>query len=126
MPTWIKMGNSSGKYTNKAKELLELVGLKEYINNKSTNLSGGQQQRVAIARGLINDPTILLGDEPTGNLDTETTEQVYGLFRDINKELGTTLLIVTHNEGIAAKSDRVIELRDGKISRDYSNIKEKN
>jgi len=126
MPTWIKIGNSSGKYTNKAKELLELVGLKEYINNKSTNLSGGQQQRVAIARGLINDPTILLGDEPTGNLDTETTEQVYGLFRDINKELGTTLLIVTHNEGIAAKSDRVIELRDGKISRDYSNIKEKN
>lgn len=122
IPTWIRMGNSSGKFLKKAKELLDLVGLKEFINNKSTNLSGGQQQRVAIARALINDPTILLGDEPTGNLDSDTTDQVYGLFRNINKELGTTLLIVTHNDHIASKSDRVIELKDGNISRDYSNL----
>ncbi len=121
IPTWIRMGNTSDKYANKAKELLNLVGLKEFINNKVTNLSGGQQQRVAIARALINDPTILLGDEPTGNLDTETTDQVYRLFRNINKELGTTLLIVTHNEQIASKSQRVIELKDGRINRDYSN-----
>jgi len=123
IPTWIRMGNNSMKHASRAKELLDLVGLKEFINNKSTNLSGGQQQRVAIARALINNPTILLGDEPTGNLDTDTTDQVYKLFRDINKELGTTLLIVTHNDHIATKSDRVIEIRDGNISRDYLNIK---
>jgi lipoprotein-releasing system ATP-binding protein len=91
------------------------------MKNKATNLSGGQQQRVAIARALINDPAILLGDEPTGNLDSDTTDQVYGLFRKINKDLGTTLIIVTHNDHIAAKSDRVIELTDGNISRDYLN-----
>jgi lipoprotein-releasing system ATP-binding protein len=119
IPTWIKMGNGSNKYASKAKQLLDLVGLKEFMNKKSTNLSGGQQQRVAIARALINDPAILLGDEPTGNLDTETTQQVYELFRDINKKLGTTVLIVTHNDQIATKSDRIIELRDGNISRDY-------
>lgn len=121
IPTWIKMGKASKKHLNRAKELLELVGLKEYIHHKSTDLSGGQQQRVAIARALINDPAILLGDEPTGNLDTETTEQVYQLFREINKELGTTVLIVTHNDEIAEKSDRVIEMMDGNINRDYRN-----
>jgi len=122
IPTWIKMGNASKKHVNRAKELLELVGLKDYMHHKSTNLSGGQQQRVAIARALINNPAVLLGDEPTGNLDTETTEQVYELFRNINKELGTTILIVTHNDQIAAKSDRVIEMKDGNIIRDYYNI----
>ncbi len=91
------------------------------MNNKATNLSGGQQQRVAIARALINEPAILLGDEPTGNLDSESTQQVYRLFREINADLKTTIIIVTHNDHIAAKSDRVIELSDGRISRDYSN-----
>ncbi len=124
IPTWIKMGSTSKRHEDRAKELLELVGLKEFINNKSTDLSGGQQQRVAIARALINDPAILFGDEPTGNLDSETTEHVYELFRDINKQIGTTVLIVTHNDLIAAKSDRVIELKDGAISRDYKNLQE--
>lgn len=122
IPTWIKMGNSSNKYLEKGKKLLDLVGLKDYINNKSGNLSGGQQQRVAIARALINDPAILLGDEPTGNLDTNTKDEVYELFRSINKELDTTILIVTHNDNIAAKSDRVIQLKDGKINKDYRNV----
>ena len=121
IPTWISEGKSHSKKLNRAKELLEIVGLEKYMKNKATNLSGGQQQRVAIARALINDPTILLGDEPTGNLDSDTTDQVYGLFRDINKELGTTLIIVTHNDHIAAKSDRVIQLVDGNIDRDYKN-----
>ncbi len=121
IPTWIKMGNTSDKYSGKAKELLDLVGLKDFINRKSTNLSGGQQQRVAVARALINNPAILLGDEPTGNLDTETTDKVYRLFRDINKELGTTLVVVTHNDEIASKSNRIIKLKDGNVSRDYSN-----
>ena len=122
IPTWIDYGKATNKKLNRAKELLELVGLKDFMKNRATKLSGGQQQRVAIARALINDPTILLGDEPTGNLDSETTDQVYGLFRTINKELGTTLIIVTHNDHIAAKSDRVIELTDGIISRDYLNV----
>lgn len=121
IPTWIKEGRSHNKKLERAKELLALVGLKDFMKSKANNLSGGQQQRVAIARALINDPTILLGDEPTGNLDSETTDQVYGLFRDINKSLNTTLIIVTHNDHIAAKSDRVIELLDGRINRDYLN-----
>ena len=121
IPTWIKAGKVNNKKLNRAKELLELVGLSKYMKNKATNLSGGQQQRVAIARALINDPSIILGDEPTGNLDSDTTDQVYGLFRKINKDLGTTLIIVTHNDHIAAKSDRVIELTDGNITKDYLN-----
>ena len=121
IPTWIREGKTHNKKADRAKELLDLVGLSKFIHNKVTNLSGGQQQRVAIARALINEPAIILGDEPTGNLDTESTEQVYGLFREINEEFGTTLIIVTHNDHIAAKSDRVIELSDGRISRDYYN-----
>lgn len=121
MPTWIMAGRATKRRMDKAKELLELVGLKDRMFNKSTALSGGQQQRVAIARALINEPAILLGDEPTGNLDTDTSEQVFDLFKTINKELGTTLIIVTHDADIAAKSDRVIELKDGYISRDYRN-----
>ncbi len=121
IPTWINKGRIHNGRLKRAKELLEIVGLEKYMKNKATNLSGGQQQRVAIARALINDPTILLGDEPTGNLDSESTDQVYGLFRKINEELGTTLIIVTHNDHIAAKSDRVIELADGRIKRDYLN-----
>lgn len=121
IPTWIKEGRSHNKKLDRAKELLDLVGLKDFMKNKANNLSGGQQQRVAIARALINNPTILLGDEPTGNLDSDSTDQVYGLFRDINQALETTLIIVTHNDHIAAKSDRVIELVDGRINRDYLN-----
>ena len=121
MPTWIQEGRATNIKLNRAKELLDLVGLKEYMKNKSGNLSGGQQQRVAIARALVNDPAILLGDEPTGNLDSDTTRQVYDLFRKINKETGTTLIIVTHNDHIAEKSDRVIQLTDGNISKDYLN-----
>lgn len=95
------------------------MGLKDRINNKATDLSGGQQQRVAIARALINDPTLILADEPTGNLDSESTEQVYELLRNINKEFKTTFIIVTHDRHLAAKSDRVIEMVDGKINQDY-------
>lgn len=121
IPTWIGAGKATNKKAGRAKELLDLVGLADFVNKKATNLSGGQQQRVAIARALINEPGILLGDEPTGNLDSDTTDQIYGLFRQINKDLGTTMIIVTHNDHIAAKSDRVIELTDGRISRDYMN-----
>lgn len=119
MPTWIRSKNGSMKMASRAKELLELVGLKDRINNKATALSGGQQQRVAIARALINQPQLILADEPTGNLDSETTEQVYDLMRNINATLNTAFVVVTHNDHIAAKSDRIIEMKDGLITRDY-------
>ncbi|MGB5822453.1 MAG: ABC transporter ATP-binding protein [Proteocatella sp.] len=121
IPTWIKYKKANRKDLAKAAEILEMVGLQDIINSKSTEISGGQQQRVAIARALINSPQLILADEPTGNLDSENTQQVYDLFRKINKELKTTLLIITHDRDLAAKSDRIIEMKDGIIERDYKN-----
>ncbi|WP_051188402.1 ABC transporter ATP-binding protein [Proteocatella sphenisci] len=118
IPTWIKDKRSGMKHKEHAEYLLETVGLKEYMNKKSTDLSGGQQQRVAIARALINSPQIILADEPTGNLDTESTAQAYELFRKINHELHTTMLIVTHDSELARKSDRIIKMKDGLIEKD--------
>jgi len=121
MPTWIKHQLTSAKKVKKAKELLELVGLKERINNKGNNLSGGQQQRVAIARSLINEPSLILADEPTGNLDSSNTDQVFGLLKKINQDVGTSFLIITHERHIAAKSNRVVEMLDGEIIKDFAN-----
>jgi lipoprotein-releasing system ATP-binding protein len=81
-------------------------------------MSGGQQQRVAIARSLMNQPKIVLADEPTGNLDSDSTEQIYNLLREINQKLGTTFIIITHDRHIAEKADRIIEIKDGKIFMD--------
>lgn len=119
IPTWIKYKKATRKDLSRAKEILEIVGLKDRMNNKATDISGGQQQRVAIARALINSPKLILADEPTGNLDTEATQQVYDLFRKINKELKTTLLVVTHDRELADRSQRIIEMKDGVIERDY-------
>lgn len=118
IPTWILKGKTHDKKKERAKELLDLVGLKDQINKNATQISGGQQQRVAIARALINDPKLILADEPTGNLDSESTEQVYGLLREINRNLQSAFLVVTHNDHIAAKSDRIIVLKDGHILSD--------
>lgn len=101
-----------------ADELLNFVGLTKVKNNLATNMSGGQQQRTAIARALINKPKIILADEPTGNLDSETTENVYSILRDINKKFGTTFLIITHDQRIAEKTDRIVQVKDGKINLD--------
>ena len=103
----------------RAKKLLELVGLKKYINNKSTELSGGQMQRVAIARALMNEPEIIFADEPTGNLDSKTTSEIYELFREINKELKTTIVVITHDRKVAEKTDRIIEIEDGRVQNDF-------
>ncbi len=101
-----------------ADELLNFVGLTKVKNNLATNMSGGQQQRTAIARALINKPKIILADEPTGNLDSETTENVYVILRDINEKFNTTFLIITHDQRIAEKTDRIVQVKDGKINLD--------
>ena len=115
MPYKIKEKKPSSDVIKRANELMDLVGLKEVKNNMATKMSGGQQQRTAIARALINNPRLVLADEPTGNLDSETTESVYELLREINKKFGTTFLIVTHDRSIAEKTDRIIEIKDGRI-----------
>ncbi len=102
-------------------ELLELLGLTGLGDKNANKLSGGQKQRVAIGRALINNPGIVLADEPTGNLDTSNTDAVYRLFRDINQERGTGFLIVTHDRAVAEMTDRILEVRDGELVQDVRN-----
>lgn len=115
MPSFINENKPSYKNKDYAIELIELVGLKGLENRNSSELSGGQKQRVAIARALMNKPDIILADEPTGNLDSVTTEVIYNLFRQINRELGTTIIIITHDNSVAQKADRIVEIKDGNI-----------
>ncbi|BAV07487.1 lipoprotein-releasing system ATP-binding protein [Filimonas lacunae] len=100
---------------SKAYANLELLGLKDQALKMAGKLSGGQQQRVAIARALINDPSIIMGDEPTGNLDSKNTQVVFDIFKQLTREQGQTIIAVTHDEDFARNSDRVIDLSDGKI-----------
>ena len=118
MPFQIQTGKITKEIRNKAEEYMDLVGLSQVRNNPSSKMSGGQQQRTAIARALINRPSIILADEPTGNLDSDSTETIYELMRDINQKLGTTFIIITHDRRIAEKADRIVEIKDGKINMD--------
>jgi putative ABC transport system ATP-binding protein len=99
----------------KAKNILDSIGLKERLNHHPNQISGGQKQRVAIARALINDPKIILADEPTGNLDSITGNKIIKLLKRIHKEKGVTVVVVTHDREIAKHADRIIEIKDGQI-----------
>ncbi|MDX9691198.1 MAG: ABC transporter ATP-binding protein [Acholeplasmataceae bacterium] len=122
MPYKISKKPMTKEILDRANELLEIVGLTKVKHNLAINMSGGQQQRVAIARSLINNPKIILADEPTGNLDSDTTEQVYTLLREINARYQTTFIVITHDRHIAEKADRIIEIKDGRINLDiYKN-----
>ena len=102
----------------RARQLLEEVGLKERVMHRPGELSGGEQQRVALARALVLEPKLLLADEPTGNLDSKTSEQIHQLFFSINKKHRTTIVIVTHNMSLAERMPRVVTLRDGRVEKD--------
>jgi len=117
----IIMGMNRSLRHYRSQKLLELLGIKDKAEYKPMNLSGGQQQRVAIARALINDPTIILADEPTGNLDTKTGGEVFGLLKMLTKKYKKTIIIVTHNQELALETDKTIFIRDGKIEKEIIN-----
>lgn len=111
---------STEERNNKAKEVLEKVGLGDRMDHRPNQLSGGQRQRVAVARALVNNPSIILADEPTGNLDSKTSLDIMQLFEEIHA-MGNTLIVVTHEEEVAAHSHRILRLRDGLVESDLPN-----
>jgi len=110
----IHTGNSNGGSTRR-RDVLSLLKLDDKLNSKPLELSGGEQQRVALARAVVNSPAIILADEPTGNLDSENSEIVLNMFRDLNRELGQTIIMITHNPEAAAVCSRTIRMRDGRV-----------
>ncbi len=121
MPALIRDRKLTSAATMRAKELLDLVGLANWMDKPSTQISGGQQQRTAIARALMNNPAIILADEPTGNLDSKSSDSIHALFCTINREFKTTFVIITHDDRIAAKTERIVEIRDGRILNNADN-----
>ena len=118
LPMIYARGVPARERRRRAVAALESVGLGDRLDHHPSQLSGGQQQRVAIARALVNGPSILMGDEPTGNLDSRTGQDVIDLFRRLNRDQGLTVIIVTHDRGVAAAADRVVTLRDGLVVSD--------
>ena len=114
IPGWIA-GRKKAEVIIKATELLKTLGLGERLENKPQQLSGGEQQRVAVARALINNPSIVMADEPTGNLDSANARELHQLFIDLRNQFKQTFLIVTHNEELAKLSDRILHMKDGKM-----------
>ena len=118
MPALMSEGHVSAQQLARARELLDAVGLAQAMNKRPAELSGGMQQRVAIARALVQGPALVLADEPTGNLDTASSDEVFVLLRRMHAERGTSFVVVTHDPRLAARCDRVVELVDGRIARD--------
>ncbi len=112
-------GFSGNKRSARAREILAGVGLEDRLRHKPTELSGGQRQRVAIARAIVNEPSILLADEPTGNLDSQAGSDILHIFEELHKA-GNTVIMVTHDNAVAERADRIIRIMDGKISDDYT------
>jgi lipoprotein-releasing system ATP-binding protein len=106
---------SASKARTRAAEMLTSLGLGERLNHKPSELSGGEQQRVAIARALMNNPSVILADEPSGNLDTVTKKEIHKLFFDLRDKFGQTIIIVTHDRDLASMSDRILEMKDGEF-----------
>ncbi len=114
IPGWIAGGKKAAVQA-RAEELLKTLGLANRLENKPQQLSGGEQQRVAVARALINNPSIIMADEPTGNLDSANAKELHQLFIDLRNQFNQTFLIVTHNEELAKLSDRIVHMKDGRI-----------
>jgi len=113
---------SEAEMTRRAKELLAKVGLSDRLDHQPSQLSGGQQQRVAIARSLVNRPKVLMADEPTGNLDSRTSEEILQMFTELNRSEGITILLVTHDANVASHARRIIRIRDGLLEGDSSDL----
>jgi len=114
IPLWIN-GKGKKEALHEASEMLKIVGLEQRTENKPSELSGGEQQRVAIARALINKPSIIMADEPTGNLDSANASAIHQLFLELRRNLGQTFIMITHNEALAQMTDRTFTMKDGKI-----------
>jgi len=106
-----------------ALDALKMVGLEEWRSHKPMELSGGQQQRVTIARALVNKPAIVWGDEPTGNLDSDLSKEIVQLLRRLNREYGLTLVLVTHDQGVAQETDRIVQMRNGVVEREVAPVR---
>jgi lipoprotein-releasing system ATP-binding protein len=115
MPILVDRGFPSAEIEERANRLLAQVGLEKFAGNLANNMSGGQQQRVSVARALAMNPDLVLADEPTGNLDTKSADAVFELMRQVNRDSGTSFLLVTHNMDLARRCDRIIEVVDGRI-----------
>ena len=122
LPLLYSTAISAGERHRRATEKLKLVGLGDRLDHHPSQLSGGQQQRVAIARALVNNPSILMGDEPTGNLDSRTSREVIALFRELNEQSGLTVILVTHDQAVARNARRTVVLHDGHIVCDTSDF----